>query len=636
MLAERFEGNPILIPNKEQSWEAGAVFNGCPIEKNGKIYLLYRALSLPHYHTGAGVKLTVSDVGIAESENGFDFKNRRRLIVPEHDWERFGCEDPRVTKLNGKYYIFYTALGGWPPRAEAIRVGVAVSEDLETIKEKHLVTPFNSKAMALFPERVDGKMGVFLTVNTDRPPANICFAAFEKEEEMWSDSYWREWYRDLKQHSLPLRRRPHDHVEVGAPPVKTEHGWLLLYSYIRDYYSHDRTFGVEAALLDLNDPLEILARTDFPVLFPEEYYERYGMVSNVVFPSGARAKEGRIDLYYGAADTTCCVASLELPSFMEQLRESQKRTVSVSRAAENPIIAPSKRPWENKAVFNPAALFLDGKVHLLYRAMSHENTSVMGYARSEDGISIDYRSAEPVYVPREEFEQKKQPGGNSGCEDPRLVKIGKRIYLFYTAFNGKDVPRVALSSIKEVDFLDQEWNWETPVLISPPGVDNKDAAMFPEKIDGYYVIIHRSGDDIDLSFNESLEFDGNWLEEYRWIRPRPGWWDSLKLGIASPPHKTEKGWLALYHGVSAEDGVYRVGAVLTELDDPTKIKGRTDYPIFEPEMRYERKGQVSNVVFPCGSVIIDGEIFIYYGGADRVVGVATVSLEALLDELTFG
>jgi predicted GH43/DUF377 family glycosyl hydrolase len=632
MIIERFEKNPILKPNKNQSWEAEAVFNGCPVQKKNKIFLVYRAVSLPHYHTRAQTRFRVSDIGIAESKDGFNFYNRKRFIVPEYEWEKFGCEDPRATKLNSKYYIFYTALSSWPPQAAGIRVGLALSKDLEKIEAKHLVTPFNAKAMALFPEKIQGKIWAVLTVNTDRPPAKICLASFEREKDIWSQGYWQEWYQNFERHSLPLQRRPQDHIEVGAPPIKTREGWLLFYSYIRNYFSPQRSFGIEAVLLDLKNPLKITARTDFPILSPEEYYEKDGMVPNVVFPSGAAVNGGWINLYYGAADTTCCLARIGLSSFLKYLLGKGKRIVKLIRAEENPIIAPlESHPWEAKATFNPAAIYLEGKVHLLYRAMSEDNTSVLGYARTTDGIHIDYRSLKPVYAPRERFEQKLQPQGNSGVEDPRLVKIGDKIYMFYTAFDGKNPPRVALTWISARNFLKLKWSWSRPVLISPPDLDDKDAAVFPEKIKGKYLIIHRSGDDIDLSFNKTLDFDGtNWLEEYRWIMPRPGWWDSRKVGIAAPPLKTAEGWVLLYHGISEEDGFYRIGAVLTDLRDPVKIIGRTDYPIFEPKASYEKEGVTPNVVFPCGTALIGKKLFVYYGGADKVVGAALVEMNKLI------
>lgn len=620
MIIRRFEKNPVLKPNKDQSWEAEAVFNGCPIQKGNKIFLLYRALSLPHYHTLAGTKLIVSDIGIAESRDGKDFYNRRRLIIPEEEWEKFGCEDPRVTRLNNKYYIFYTALSSWPPRVETIKVGLAISKDLEKIEEKHLITPFNAKAMALFPEKINDKIWAILTVHTDRPPAKICLASFNKEEELWSENHWQEWYKNFERYSLSLQRRPQDHIEVGAPPIKTKYGWLLIYSYIRNYFSPQRFFTVEAVILDLKNPLQVIARTEASILTAQEYYERIGIVPNVVFPSGALVKKNWLYLYYGAADTTCCLAFIELPSLLGQILEREKRTIKLERAKENPIIAPDKtHSWESKATFNPAAIYLQGKVHLLYRAMSEDNVSVIGYATSSDGIHIDYRSPIPVYLSKD-----------WGVEDPRLTKIGDKIYILYTAFDGKNPPRVALTWIFVKDFLSQHWNWAKPVLISPPDMDDKDAFLFPDKVNGKYMVIHRGGDDIDFSFTSSLDFkEGQWLEEYRWIAPRRWWWDGKKVGAAAPPIKTKEGWVMLYHGVS-EDNVYRVGAVLLDLKNPVKIIGRTDNPILEPETSYEKEGLVSNVVFPCGNVLLGEKLFVYYGGADQVIGVATIEMKKLI------
>lgn len=254
MIIKRFEKNPILVPSKDHSWEAEAVFNGCPVEKGEDIFLLYRAMSRHHYHTTAKTRLMISDIGIAESKDGINFYNRKRFVVPEYEWERFGVEDPRVTKFGNAYYIFYTALSTYPPNAEGIKIGLAISRDLKTIHEKHLVTSFNAKAMALFPEKINGKMWAVLTVNTDKPPAKICLANFNQESDMWSEDYWNKWYKNFEKSALPLQRRPEDHIEVGAVPIKTKYGWLLFYSYIRNYFSPKRVFSIEAVLLDLKKP----------------------------------------------------------------------------------------------------------------------------------------------------------------------------------------------------------------------------------------------------------------------------------------------------------------------------------------------------------------------------------------------
>ncbi len=629
MIVQRSERNPILRPEPSSHWEAEAVFNGCPVRRDGKVCLLYRALS--SLETVDNVALRLSRIGIAESEDGVEFYNRRILIYPEERWERFGCEDPRVTEIDGKYYVFYTALSSWPPTPDGIKVGVAVSRDLVRVEEKHLVTPFNAKAMALFPERINGMLWAVLTVHTDRPPAKICLASFEDESEIWSEDYWRGWYAEFEKHSLPLQRRPQDHVEVGTPPVKTPYGWLLIYSYIRDYFFPERRlFGVEAVLLDINNPTRILARTDAPILTPGEYYERVGLVPNVVFPSGALLEDDTIYLYYGAADTTCCLAYISLPLLVWMMRE---KPVKPKRPPENPIITPLKdNYWESKATFNPAALYLGGKVHIIYRAMSEDNVSVLGYATSEDGIKIDYRSPTPIYTPRAPFEKRASPGLGCGCEDPRVTMIDNIIYMLYTAYDGLNA-RVALTSISKDDFLNSRWDkWSYPVVISPYDVFDKDACIFPEKYKGKFLIIHRIGDCIDYELRDTLDFSKNPLKHQRWILPRKGMWDSRKVGIGPPPIKVREGWLLFYHGVS-DDGVYRVGVVLLDPENPLRILARSDEPLMEPEEWYERWGQVPNVVFPCGAVLFNDTIFLYYGGADTVVGVAAISVRDVLRHL---
>jgi predicted GH43/DUF377 family glycosyl hydrolase len=259
--------------------------------------------------------------------------------------------------------------------------------------------------------------------------------------------------------------------------------------------------------------------------------------------------------------------------------------------------------------------------------MSEDNTSSLGYAISLDGFTIESRQEEPAYVPRESFEMKCVPGGNSGCEDPRLTLLEDKVYMCYTAFDGSGPPRVALSCLPLESFLEKDWRWEKPVLISPPGYDDKDACLFPEKVDGKYLIFHRIGDDIDVALVPDLSFTGKQrLGEIRWLAPRRGWWDSYKVGIAAPPVKTSRGWLLLYHGV-AGDRKYRVGAVLMDLKNPLKIIARTDEPLLEPQADYEKHGQVPDVVFPCGAVLKDGMLFVYYGGADRVCCVATMPVD---------
>jgi beta-1,2-mannobiose phosphorylase / 1,2-beta-oligomannan phosphorylase len=631
----RSEENPVLIPMSENTWEADGAFNGCPVHDGSKIHFVYRAVSAPQKISG--FELPLSTIGYALSNDGIHFKNRHQFIKPEHDWEQFGCEDPRVTKMNGKFYIFYTALSTFPFCATCIKVGVAITHDFKKIKEKHLVTPFNSKAMSLFPEKVAGRYAVVLSVNTDLPPTRIAVAYFDREEQMWSPTYWEGWYTLLNDNIIPLERSPKDHIEAGAPPIKTKYGWLLIYSYIQNYFSPPAVFGIEAALLDINNPQRIIARTDKPLLVPQEEYEKYGKVPNIVFPTGALVKDGILHIYYGAADTTCAVATCKLETLLEDMLETKIKQIRLNRFEGNPIIKPDpKLAWQSRAVFNPTALYEYGRVHLAYRAMSEDNTSVIGFASSGDGYNFDDRPSEPIYTPREPFEAKLVPGGNSGCEDPRLTVIGDTVYMLYTAFNGRSEPRVALTYIKTDDFVARCWNWSRPILISPPNVPDKDAALFPKKIQGKYAILHRLGTSIWLDYVDNLQFgDNKWLKGSIIMSPKDELPDTEKVGISGPPIETKEGWLLLYHCVSrkTQPMTYYVAAALLNLKDPSKVLARRKVPILQPETPYELYGQVNNVVFPCGAVVIGDDLFVYYGGADSVIGVATMKLPELLNSL---
>lgn len=636
----RIPENPILSPNPDEAWQHDGAFNGCVVFANGMYHMVYRALSSEKQQNG--VNMQVSSIGYAQSQDGIHFSEQRVLISPTEDWEIYGCEDPRITFMDGKFYIFYTALSVYPFAAYGIRLAVAVTTDFKYI-EKHPVTTFNSKAMGLFPEKINGKMAALLTMNTDSPPAKIALAVFDKEEDIWSPYYWEEWYENPNNHIVHLLRDVRDQVELGSPPVKTEAGWLVIYSYIKNYMSNNKTFGIEAVLLELENPTKIIGRTHVPLLTPEADYELKGVVKDVIFPSGALVKDDKLFVYYGAADTRVALATCDLKALVDELKaEADKSIPSLTtpskkfvRYEDNPIIKPAMElDWQRFGTFNPAAVYLDGKVHIIYRGQSESGVSVFGYAASHDGIHIDEHLHAPVYVPREPFEKKEHGEGNSGCEDPRITVIGDKLYMTYTAFDGETPPRVAMTTISINDFLKKNWNWEKPQLISPPGVDDKDACIIKRVKGDGYIAFHRLGDVIWLDFLRDLEFpESKYLSGGIMAQARNGKWDNVKVGIAAPPLETEHGWLLLYHGVSKPGFIYKVGAMLLDYDDPRKILARTDEPILEPTESYEKQGQVPNVVFPCGAVIINGIIYLYYGGADTVIGVATMPLQALLDVL---
>jgi len=635
-VVKKSEQNPILIPDKDHYWESFASFNLCSIKYNKKIYGIYRAISSIDILQNPR---QISSIGIGESNDGVHFQNRRPFIIPKEDWEKYGCEDPRVTYLEGVFYTFYTVLSKYPFVSDGIKVAVALSRDLKKIDERHLVTPFNAKAMTLFPERINGKIVVAFSFHTDSPPSRIAFATLDKMEELWSLTFWEKWEKEIENYTVDLKRSPYDHIEVGAPPIKTKYGWLIIYSHIQNYFSSennlDKIFGIEALLLDLKNPKKIIGRTDGPILVPEEPYELSGYVSDVVFPTGALVNKNTLTIYYGAADTTVCSARVNLEDLISSMSFEHKNNFRFKRSPKNPIIFPkAENNWEALATFNPGAVLLKGQTHIIYRAMSQDNTSTFGYAITKNGVDISERLPFPIYMPREDFENKKIKNANSGCEDPRVTKIGKNIYLCYTAFDGIGPPRVAISSITEKNFISRNWNWEKPFLITPQGLDDKDTCLFPEKFSLGYFILHRVGDEICGDYLNTLDFKHEAVKRcIRIIGPRTNTWDSLKVGICAPPIKTKYGWLLLYHGVSKSHSTYRVGCVLLDKKDPAIVLARSTEPIFEPEEEYEKKGIVNNVVFPCGMVVKKELIYIYYGGGDKVVGVATMKLDIILKAL---
>lgn len=315
---QRSPNNPILEPRKDIPWEAQAAFNGCPVRVDNSVHLLYRALSFPQQFQNH--QMEVSTIGHAISEDGIHFSERNQLIVPKEAWETYGCEDPRVTYFENFYYICYTALSTYPFTPSGINVAMAKTQDFRTI-ERHLVTPFNAKAMALFPERINGKVTVVFTADSDIPPSSLCIAQAEHIEDFWTYKYWDRWYTNKKRNTLPLLRSLADHIEVGASPIETEDGWLFIYSYISAYLTNTKIFAVEAVLLDSNNPLHITHKIPYSLLLPQAPYEKKGVIDDIVFPVGLLKEQDTLHLYYGGADRVCAIASCSLQELLTELKQ---------------------------------------------------------------------------------------------------------------------------------------------------------------------------------------------------------------------------------------------------------------------------------------------------------------------------
>lgn len=285
------------------------------------------------------------------------------------------------------------------------------------------------------------------------------------------------------------------------------------------------------------------------------------------------------------------------------------------RVGDGPIMTPRKDVlWEKSAVLNAAAIHDGGKFHLLYRAVAHNpgdpNRSCIGYAVSEDGIHFA-RLDEPVLT------SNTVPEEAQGVEDPRVTKIGDTFYMLYTAYDGA---RTQIALATSTDLL--HWQRHGIVLADTPFGNNKDAALFPEKIGGRYCMLHRPVPDIYLAFSDDLL---HWTDHVRMMQPEFEW-EAAKIGAGAQPIKTEKGWLLIYHGVD-EKLWYRLGAALLDLDDPTRVIARQPEWILQPEAEWEIVGDVNNVVFTCGAVLLGRELWVYYGAADTVIGLARGNID---------
>ena len=297
-----------------------------------------------------------------------------------------------------------------------------------------------------------------------------------------------------------------------------------------------------------------------------------------------------------------------------------------TRYSGNPILSRNIWPYPINSVFNAGAVHLpDGDTLLLCRVEDRSGLSHLCAARSENGIDgwrIDPEptlQANPLEYPEEIW----------GIEDPRITYVPEleQYAVAYTSF-ARGGPGVSLALTK--DFR----TFERFGVIMPP--EDKDAALFPRRINNNWAMIHRpvtpTGAHMWISYSPDLRHWGNHkvILEAR----RGGWWDANKIGLCSPPIETAEGWLTIYHGVrqTAAGSIYRLGLALFDLERPEVCLRRGNSWIFGPEAPYERNGDVKDVVFPCGQTIgSDGDtIHLYYGAADFCVALATGSVRALL------
>ncbi|OPX83829.1 MAG: Beta-1,4-mannooligosaccharide phosphorylase [Pelotomaculum sp. PtaB.Bin104] len=254
--------------------------------------------------------------------------------------------------------------------------------------------------------------------------------------------------------------------------------------------------------------------------------------------------------------------------------------------------------------------------------------------RSDDGLTNWRIDPNPAMVPEPDL----FPEEIWGIEDPRVIYVPElqQYVILYTAFSASG-PLVSMAMTKDFVIFQKLGHITLP--------HDKDASIFPRKIGGCWLLIHRpetahavdtyAGAHIWLSFSQDLK---TWTNTTPLIKARMGsWWDANRIGLSTPPIETSEGWLIIYHGVrnTAAGCIYRIGLALLDLDNPRHLIARGKEWVLGPSEPYELLGDVGNVVFPCGYTLDDqsGELRLYYGAADTSIGVATGNLNEILDWL---
>jgi len=296
--------------------------------------------------------------------------------------------------------------------------------------------------------------------------------------------------------------------------------------------------------------------------------------------------------------------------------------MGIIKFERNPILTKKDVPFNVNSIFNPGAVKFNGEYVLLCRVEMPNGRSSFALARSRDGEKFVV-DAKPCLTPESHGEYFKY--AEWGVEDARIIKFEDRYLITYTGYS-RFMPLVILAETKDFASFDIKGPITEP--------SNKDCAIFPEKINGCYWKMDRPTSEgrNDIWLNKSPDLI-HWGEYKLLCEPTPGSWEQNKIGGSTPPVRTDKGWLMLYHGVRGFgiSYLYKIGVMLLDLNEPWKIIGKTKEPILIPENDYERIGDVGNVVFTNGWVVEDnGEVKIYYSGADTNICLAKTDVNYLL------
>jgi predicted GH43/DUF377 family glycosyl hydrolase len=304
---------PVLVPKGE----VGAIFNCGAVSFKENILLLARVVKKGYVKTGEGFENYISEIYLAKSKDGKRFKlEKKPFIQPENDYEKFGCEDPRITKLGDEYFITYTALSRPAFSGKGERIGLASTKDFKQVKKFGIIGPdVNDKDCVIFPELIDKEVVVLHRIF---PEIQIAFfKSIKKLKANQGKISWAEYLKKKNDYTLLKREYQWEEEKIGAgaPPLKTKFGWLLIYHGV----DKKRIYRAGVVLLDLKKPHQIIARLPYPILEPDKIYEKKGDVPNVIFPTGVVKRNNRLFIYYGAADKRCCLAVCKINSLIKAL-----------------------------------------------------------------------------------------------------------------------------------------------------------------------------------------------------------------------------------------------------------------------------------------------------------------------------
>ncbi len=288
----------------------------------------------------------------------------------------------------------------------------------------------------------------------------------------------------------------------------------------------------------------------------------------------------------------------------------------IKRCKYNPLISIDDLPFECSDIWNAGVVRFHNQYLLLLTVETLEGSGCIYLARSTDGFGFLVDPAPFMTASREEPFARYE---TFGIFDPRITKIGSKYFITYLAESeyGRRTGLACTDDFKTVDRMQ---------FISEP--DTKSACLFTRTFEGCYAMLERpsAGDSIWISYSDDLI---HWGSSKVVITPRGGYWDSNRVGAAGPPIEIEQGWLLIYYGEkdTSAGPLIRLGAVILDRDDPSCVLGRSNIPILAPRERYERIGDVGNIVFSCGALLEEaGQLKVYYGASDSCIclGIATV------------